>query len=372
MDTQHTHISLFSAGDDFLLCKGIYQRVKGSLSQGDLVTKINQALANAANDGLDNPIVIGAIPFHSEQQCNLIIPLQYQKLNQQQVLELFNKNKKDYQVVSQQEVPSQTEFCHAVEQALAKFARGSLEKVVLSRTLQVELDTHIEPQQIVSQLIEQNPKVYHFLIPTENHGYLLGASPELLLEKQADSVISHPLAGTIKRSQDPIECEQNYRYLQNSEKDLHEHSYVANQIGKALGPYCNTLAVPEVPSIVATANLWHLASRIEGQLESEQIHIIDLLNAVHPTPAICGTPTALAHQTINELEPFDRGLFTGSVGWCDLQGNGQWAVTIRCAELSGNKLCLYAGAGIVPASTPLAEYQETGAKLQTFLNALNP
>jgi isochorismate synthase len=116
--------------------------------------------------------------------------------------------------------------------------------------------------------------------------------------------------------------------------------------------------------------MWHLSTEIHGELLNRDISSLEVAFALHPTPAICGTPVLTAREAIGSQEPFDRGLFTGMVGWCDSEGDGEWAVTIRCAEVEGNELRLFAGAGIVAGSTPEAELAETSAKFRTMLLAM--
>lgn len=116
--------------------------------------------------------------------------------------------------------------------------------------------------------------------------------------------------------------------------------------------------------------MWHLSTTVTGELADPAVSALDLASALHPTPAVCGTPTEVARAVIAELEPFDRGPYTGMVGWQDADGDGEWVVTIRCAEAEGRSLRLFAGAGVVAASSPEAETAETGAKFRTFLSAV--
>ena len=128
--------------------------------------------------------------------------------------------------------------------------------------------------------------------------------------------------------------------------------------------------VPSEPSIFHTETMWHLGTRIEGVLKDPATTSLDLALAMHPTPAVCGFPQQKAAEAISDIESFNRELFTGMVGWCNASGDGEWAVTIRCAEINANKIRLFAGAGIVPGSNPDKELGETSAKFKTMLNAL--
>jgi isochorismate synthase len=150
---------------------------------------------------------------------------------------------------------------------------------------------------------------------------------------------------------------------------------VVESVAEALRPFCRTLTVPDRPSLVGTSAVWHLSTQITGELIDPGISALRLACALHPTPAVCGTPPELARRTIAALEPFDRGFYAGAIGWCDAEGDGQWVVGIRCAELfepvgARPSMTLYSGAGIMPASQPALELAETSAKFQTLLRAM--
>ncbi|MNH16551.1 Isochorismate synthase EntC [compost metagenome] len=143
-----------------------------------------------------------------------------------------------------------------------------------------------------------------------------------------------------------------------------------DEIRRVLTPHCRELAIPANPTLMSTDTLWHLGTPIAGQLHGRDASVLSLACQLHPTPALCGYPTELARQFIREQEPFRRALFSGIVGWCDSQGNGEWAVVIRCGVLDGHHVELFAGAGIVAGSDPAMEWAETGTKLGTMLKAL--
>ena len=145
---------------------------------------------------------------------------------------------------------------------------------------------------------------------------------------------------------------------------------VVRAVGDTLGDLCRTIHVPAEPALIRTAAMWHLSTRITGEVADPALTALGLATRLHPTPAVCGTPADLAMTAITELEPFDRGFYTGMVGWQDADGDGEWAVTIRCGVAAGNTLRLYAGAGIVADSQPAAELAETTAKFATLLTAM--
>jgi isochorismate synthase len=174
----------------------------------------------------------------------------------------------------------------------------------------------------------------------------------------------------LPRSGDPVEDRARARRLVASAKNLHEHALVVEAVADTLAPYCQLLHVPRRPSLVQTDSMWHLGTEITGALRVPEASSLELAMALHPTPAVCGAPRAEATAMIAELEGFDRGYFGGCVGHCDERGDGEWAVTIRCAEARGDALRLFAGAGIIAASVPDDELAETAAKLRTMSRAL--
>jgi isochorismate synthase len=268
-----------------------------------------------------------------------------------------------------QEVPSRNHYALAVEAALLAIARGSVEKVVLARAVEVLSEAPLDASAIVRRLFAANRAAYVFGVPLPGGRTLVGASPELLVSLVGGRVIAHPLAGSSPRGMDPDEDEARRGALLGSEKDRREHAYVADAVASALRPLCTDLDVPQGPSTVRTPAVWHLSTRIEGT-PRPGIGVLDLVAALHPTPAICGTPTDAAARLIKDLEEEPRGFYAGAVGWADSWGEGEWAVTIRSAEIAEKGARVHAGAGIVAGSDPWDELDETTAKLRTMLRAL--
>lgn len=207
-------------------------------------------------------------------------------------------------------------------------------------------------------------------MPSGRGRTLIGASPELLVARRGGRLVANPLAGSAPRSADLAEDVRHAAALLESSKDLHEHAVVVDAVREALAPYSTGLEVPEHPTLVRTAAMWHLSTTVTGELADPAVSALELAAALHPTPAVCGTPTDVARAVIAASEPFDRGPYTGMVGWQDADGDGEWVVTIRCAEAEGRRLRLFAGAGVVADSSPRAETAETGAKFRTFLSAV--
>jgi menaquinone-specific isochorismate synthase len=201
---------------------------------------------------------------------------------------------------------------------------------------------------------------------------MVGASPELLVEIEGRTVRSRPLAGTTPRTGDPDTDARLAEQLRASEKNQTEHRVVIDMVHDTLLPHCSYLDWEDEPSIVTVANVQHLGTYLEGALTEPAPHILDLVRALCPTPALGGSPTKEAIEFIVAQEGFQRGFYGGAVGWVNADGNGTFAVTIRCAEFSHDRTSarLFAGGGIVADSEPLAELAETQAKFQAMLSAI--
>lgn len=268
-------------------------------------------------------------------------------------------------------VPEHARHVASVRRALTAMTAGDLRKVVLARALDITFDDDVDPGSVLHNLIAENPEGFTFAagLPGRQRT-LVGSSPELLVRRSGNSVVAHPHAGTAPRSADPVIDEQNAKALLASAKDQTEHALVIEAVVDALRPFCRKLDVPPQPSLTSTPAVWHLGTEITGELRDLDVTAFRLACALHPTPAVCGTPTAAARQVATELEPFDRDYYAGALGWVDAAGDGEWAVAIRCAQVEGNIMRLYAGGGIVPASDPQAELEETTAKFATLLRAM--
>lgn len=267
-------------------------------------------------------------------------------------------------------VPEPVRHVEAVAKAIKALDERGMRKVVLARALDLDFDSDVEPRAILRNLIADGAGQYIFSAGLPNGRTLTGATPELLLSRHGGRVVSHPHAGSAPRSSDPVTDRENAERLAASRKDHIEHEVLTEAVVETLRPFCRRLDVPRTPSLVSTPTIWHLGTVVTGELIDEDITALRLAAALHPTPAICGSPTEEARRLVNELEPFDRGYYAGTVGWMDDQGDGEWAVSIRCAETTPRSLRLYAGGGIVPASDPKAELDETSAKFQTLLRAM--
>jgi isochorismate synthase len=250
-----------------------------------------------------------------------------------------------------------------------------LRKVVLSRPLDVELRGELSLSAVLRALRAGEPMCTVFAMPVPA-GTFFGASPELLVARHGGRVTCHPLAGTVARGTTARADADAQGRLAGSEKERAEHRYVVDDIAARLGPYCTELTVPPEPSLVAFRSVAHLGTRIVGRL-ARPVPVIELLERLHPTPAVGGTPRDDALAVIAEGERDDRGYWAGPVGWTDASGDGEWMIGLRSALLQvgtpdGQALALRAGAGIVAGSDPEAEAEETNVKLATVLDTVLP
>ncbi|MEO6989152.1 MAG: isochorismate synthase [Aquihabitans sp.] len=257
------------------------------------------------------------------------------------------------------------DWTDAVAQATARIRSGGLEKVVLAREVVVTADAPIPVDTVLLRLAQAYPDCYLYLVD----GFC-GASPELLVGRSGDQVKAQPMAGTAPRRGDPAADAKLAAGLLSSASYRHEHQVTIDEVHDGLLAFSSYVDYEPEPSVVALANVQHLATTVEGRLSHPPASILDLVEALHPTPAVCGRPRNAALQTIADLEGFDRGPYAGAVGWVDADGNGQWAVSIRGASIQGNVARVVAGNGLVADSDPATELIETRAKLQAMLAAI--
>ncbi|MGY2128751.1 isochorismate synthase [Blastococcus sp. SYSU DS0617] len=255
-------------------------------------------------------------------------------------------------------------WCAAVATAVARIDAGELDKVVLARDLLVSADPALDPRRLLRRLAGRFPDCWTFAVDG-----LLGATPELLLRRTGRELSSRVLAGTAARGAG-AEDDRLAAALLGSAKDRAEHAWAVDSLVDALAPYCSRLTAPAEPELLTLANVRHLATDVTGT-QRGSAGLLELVGAVHPTAAVCGTPTADAAVLIGELEGMDRGRYAGPVGWLDARGDGEFGLALRCAELTPDGGArLFAGCGIVAGSEPAAELAETQAKFAAFQNAL--
>ncbi|GLZ39316.1 isochorismate synthase [Actinokineospora sp. NBRC 105648] len=309
-------------------------------------------------------IVVGAVPFDPSAPSRLVIPRTVRR-----GAPLTTRPRPSVSARWLSQHTDAEAYRDGVRRALELMAGGALRKVVLARRLDLVAAEPVDVTELVAALAARDPRGHTFAAPLDGRT-LVGTSPELLIRRTGRLVLSNPLAGSRPRSEDPVLDGRHATELLGSAKDRREHELVVSAVADALAPFCRELTVPTQPELLPTRSMWHLSTRVSGVLADADTTALELATALHPTPAVCGAPTERARRVIADLEPFDRGYYTGVVGWSNAQGDGEWVVTIRCGEVAGPNLRLYAGAGLVPGSDPDAELAETGAKLRTFLGAL--
>jgi menaquinone-specific isochorismate synthase len=253
-----------------------------------------------------------------------------------------------------------------VRGALHAIRSGGLEKVVAARTSAVTLDAPIDLPSALARMRRLEPSCMRFVFERERSVFL-GASPERLAVLAGAVLEADALAGSISRREGEDDAE--IAALRASEKDGREHAHVVDGIRAALGPFCADLEAPARPAVRSLRAVHHLWTPIRA-IVGRSTHILDLVEAIHPTPAVCGLPRDRARDFIAAHEPAPRGWYASPVGWFDADGQGQFAVAIRSALVRATDAWLFAGAGIVEGSEPGNEYRETGVKQTTMLAAL--
>jgi isochorismate synthase len=358
------------------------ERIEGSREQSEeLLTRVEGVLRSSTSSG--PRFVVGAIPFAADHPVRLFCPRHVSEFGRwwiPGVPEACEVRDAASESAACASPPGAEHFLSSVREALGAIQRGELTKVVLARFRDFPLRRAPNTATLLRQLRIQNPHGFTFALALLDSAHaaasaagaatLIGASPELLVSRRGARVVTSPLAGSAPRSRDALEDRRRAEALLRSPKDLHEHQLVVEQILDQLGTLTRDLGWERTPVVTATASMWHLSTRIEGLLRDASISSLRVALALHPTPAVCGTPAPLAAQWIRRAEAFDRAYFTGTLGYMDASGDGDWIVTIRCAELYRTHARVFAGAGIVESSVAEAELAETEAKMQTMLAVL--
>ncbi|WP_446665035.1 isochorismate synthase [Flexivirga sp. B27] len=260
---------------------------------------------------------------------------------------------------------SGAEWTSAVGTAVQRIQSGALDKVVMARDVVVRTEDAIDPRYLLRNLSESYPNTWTYSVDG-----LIGATPEMLLRRQKGLVTSRVLAGTIRRTGDDEHDLALAASLARSSKDLEEHEYAVRSVADALSPHCSSMNVPESPFVLHLPNVMHLATDVAGVLH-EDVSSLTLAASLHPSAAVCGTPTLAARDLIADLECMDRGRYAGPVGWLDADGDGEWGIALRCGELENpSQIRIFAGCGIVAGSQPDSELRESDAKLVPMRQAL--
>lgn len=255
----------------------------------------------------------------------------------------------------------------AVGEVIARIASSDVDKVVLARAVEARATAPIDVRSLLAPLAADYPTCWTFHVDG-----MVGATPELLARVDRGLVTSRVLAGTIRPTGDETADLAHAAALARSSKDREEHEYAVTSVTDVLERHCSSINVPESPSVIHLRNVMHLSSDVTGVL-SDATTSLDLVGALHPSAAVCGTPTASAAALIDSLEGLDRRRYAGPVGWMDATGDGEWCIALRAAEISPDdpaRLRLFAGCGIVAASLPEDEWAESEAKLEPLREAL--
>lgn len=262
---------------------------------------------------------------------------------------------------------TEEQWATRVAQAIAKIDKSEIEKVVLARDLIATTTSPIDVRPILGKLAENYPSTWVFSVDG-----LIGATPELLLRLSRGMVTSRVLAGTIPKTGDDARDLALSASLARSSKDLEEHEYAVRSVAEALEPFCSSTNVPDAPFVLHLANVMHLATDVTGALieSKKNVDAFSILKSLHPSAAVCGTPRNFAFDVIDEIEGMNRGRYAGPVGWIDARGDGELGIALRSGQVTGNRIRIFAGCGIVAGSDPLVELAESNAKFSAMKSAL--
>ncbi|MFH2055914.1 MAG: isochorismate synthase [bacterium] len=291
---------------------------------------------------------------------------------EERLLQLFDPGKPEFQVrhtkYERQDIPAHNDWLVQIEQARLQMKAGELDKVVLARRSDLRLAEPLEPTWFVEQLRIANRSGYTFMLQPQGGNAFVGAPPERLFKIKGRELFTEAIAGTRPISESEAETERYAAELRHSDKDSAEHSFVVSAIKESLAPLCEDLKSAPEPEIMRLGTVQHLRLPLQGRLKPD-VGIAELLRAMHPTPAVGGTPRTAALEFIRETEAFTRGWYAAPVGYLG-RDTCEFAVAIRSALLHANGLSLFAGAGIVAASEAEAEWQELEQKIVAPLRVL--
>jgi menaquinone-specific isochorismate synthase len=341
----------------------------------------NFTIKNNVHGGGTGPILFTSFAFDENQPAKLIIPqiVIGQKNGKSWITWIGETSQPEISQLKNSVVSgeikwqtgsiSEEKWRSQVAVAIKSINDGKLEKVVLARDLTATSTSAIDARQLLKRLEIEYPSTWLFLVDG-----LVGATPELLVRLSKSLVTSRVLAGTIRKTGDEDRDLTLAASLAKSSKDLEEHEYAVRSVADALAPFCSSTNVPDSPFVLHLSNVMHLATDVTGVLNdsAKPTDIFTLISELHPSAAVCGTPTKKASELITELEQMNRGRYAGPVGWIDIHGDGEIALALRCGQISQDKLKIqiYAGCGVVAGSDPDKEFAESQAKLMPMRTAL--
>ena len=337
------------------------------------------AITNNVQGSATGPILFTSFSFSPDEESVLVIPQVIVGMtsgnswitwvgsdSQPQLIDAPENVTNSTLTWSEDELASE-HWITRVAQAVAKIHSGEIEKVVLARDLSATAAQSIDERPALRKLSSTYPSTWVFSVAG-----LIGATPELLLRLKRGMVTSRVLAGTISKSGDDARDLALAGSLARSSKDLEEHEYAVRSVADALEPFCSSTNIPETPFVLHLANVMHLATDVTGALieSKSNVDVFTLLNQLHPSAAVCGTPTDKAAKVISEIESMSRGRYAGPVGWIDARGDGELGIALRCGQITENAIRIYAGCGIVSGSDPEKELAESEAKFSAMKSAL--
>jgi menaquinone-specific isochorismate synthase len=331
-----------------------------------------QIINDLEDQPMAGPVAFISFPFSAEGSYEIIVPkILIGSRKGQAWITSWNGASWDPQILPNKPVPARARRCTSpvaqdqwlaqVREAITRIHDSHLAKVVLAREEILEMAPGFDRRWVMKHLGETYPQTWTFCVKD-----LIGASPELLIRQDRGLITSRVLAGTIHGDKDATALAEA---LSSSSKDLAEHEYAVASVAQALDAHCTSLHVPEIPFVLQLPNVMHLASDITGAVRPGST-VVALASAIHPSAAVCGTPTDQARELIAELEDMDRGRYAGPIGWINSHGDGEIALALRCGLITNEHVHIYAGCGILADSDPMAEWEETNAKLQPMKQAL--
>ena len=337
------------------------------------------AITNSVHGNGTGPVLFASFSFSSDEESILIIPqvIVGKKGDKSWITWIGSSPQPDLNVSAPDLIHNSITWDsddHAddawksrVSTAVDRIQSGKLDKVVLARDFTGHSDKDIEPRTILKKLAAEYPSTWNFSVAG-----LVGATPELLLRLSRKMVTSRVLAGTISKTGNDERDLALAASLARSSKDLEEHLYAVKSVADALEPFCTSTNVPDAPYVLHLANVMHLATDVTGAIAEKLAHVdaFTILEQLHPSAAVCGTPREQAGQLITEIESMSRGRYAGPVGWIDAAGDGELGIALRCGQINGDSIRIFAGCGIVAGSDPDKELAESVAKLVPMRSAL--
>ncbi|MEI7696716.1 MAG: isochorismate synthase [Actinomycetes bacterium] len=338
------------------------------------------AVTNSVHGSGTGPILFASFSFSADDESVLVIPqvivgkksdkswITWIGSSPQPDLSLTAPTLTSNSIIWDNNEGADTAWKAGVSTAVGRIQNGALDKVVLARDFTGHSQSDIEPRSILKKLAAEYPSTWSFAVAG-----LVGATPELLLRLTRKMVTSRVLAGTIRKTGDDERDLALAASLARSSKDLEEHEYAVRSVADALEPFCTSTNVPESPYVLHLANVMHLATDVTGALAEKLAHVdaFTILEQLHPSAAVCGTPYKQASELIDEIEVISRGRYAGPVGWVDAAGDGELGIALRCGQIEGKSIRIFAGCGIVSGSDPEKELAESEAKFVPMRSALN-